>query len=249
MRKENIILVHSFPTNSIILKGLKDYLGSYFRIYFIDLPGFTKKARPLADITLENYSGYLDKKIKEIGIKNYVACGISFGFLVINNAELKGCSGILAIEPYLNSFSLRMKPLKKILCKLLSDSILFLGLENIMWRKNSIFHREYCKIHNHNHEDSIMFEQVDPKTFFKTAKLLLEDYERPLPHNLPYILMINKKDSVIRGDYTADFFKNRIKKLLIIDTDMDHYPGNLSKKYFRQKLPMHVIQKIRGFIN
>src|SRR5262245_1413182 len=36
MTKEKLILVHSFPTNSILLSGLTDYLSDYLEVYWID---------------------------------------------------------------------------------------------------------------------------------------------------------------------------------------------------------------------
>jgi len=52
---ENLILVNAFYTNSILLKGLIDYLKKYFNVYFIDLPGFAKDAPPLKEISINLY--------------------------------------------------------------------------------------------------------------------------------------------------------------------------------------------------
>ncbi len=38
-RKENLVLVNAFLTNSLVLRGLIDYLNNFFRVHFIDLPG------------------------------------------------------------------------------------------------------------------------------------------------------------------------------------------------------------------
>lgn len=48
MKKENLVLLHSFPTNSILLSGYIEYLSDYF----IDLPGFTKVVPPTLRNTL-----------------------------------------------------------------------------------------------------------------------------------------------------------------------------------------------------
>ena len=109
MVKENIILVHSFPTNSKILNGFKEYLDDYFNVYFIDMPGFVLEKKPLAKISIENFSEYLDEEIGRLGLKSYFLGGISFGFLVVNGVKVDSkCKGILAMEPYLNSKMLKM---------------------------------------------------------------------------------------------------------------------------------------------
>ena len=108
-KKENLILVHSFPTNSILLKGFIGYIDDYFNVYPIDLPGFRKDIKPLQKITIDSYSKFVEEKVKKLNLDDFLIGGISFGFIVVNNAKIdKKCKGIIAIEPYVNSKSLRM---------------------------------------------------------------------------------------------------------------------------------------------
>src|SRR6266496_3587000 len=108
MMKHNLVLVHSFPTNSILLRGLIEYLSDYFNVHFVDLPGFTKGTTPLPHITLSGYSAFLEEKINELGLETYLVAGISFGFAVVNKAKHSNkCLGILAIEPYIGTKSLQ----------------------------------------------------------------------------------------------------------------------------------------------
>lgn len=44
--RENLVLLHSFPTNSIIFTDLIRYLNNFFVVHFIDLPGFTRSTPP-----------------------------------------------------------------------------------------------------------------------------------------------------------------------------------------------------------
>jgi len=219
--------VHSFPTNSIILKGLIEYLNKYCNVYFIDLPGFTKKVPPLKNISLENYSKYLDKKIKSLKIKSYVAAGISFGFLVVNNAKLdKRCKGIIALEPYIDSKSLDMGFLKKSAYIVLADSLLFLGLGALLKIK--------------------IPSQIDQKTFLKTSSLILKNNDPIKFKNLPYVLVINKNDGTVNSKYIIKKFNK--PSHLIIHTHMDHYPKNLSKEYFKEMLPKSMLKKMSSYI-
>lgn len=128
MTKENLVIVHSFPTNSIVLHNLTAYIEEYYKVYFIDLLGFTLNS-PLEEINIRNYSHALDEKIGELGIKNYIIAGISFGFWVASEAELKGAKAIIAVEPYIGYKSLRIGGFKRFSYFLLIDFLSPLNLE------------------------------------------------------------------------------------------------------------------------
>jgi len=83
--KENLVLVNAFLTNSLVLRGLIDYLGKYFRVHFIDLPGFIRDIPPLSEISLENYASYVRRRIDELDLDSYLLGGISFGFAVVSH--------------------------------------------------------------------------------------------------------------------------------------------------------------------
>lgn len=75
MTKEDLVFVHSFPTNSKALKGLIDYLNSYFNVIPIDLPGFLKEIPELQTISLKTYSDYVDGKVLELGLERFYMGG------------------------------------------------------------------------------------------------------------------------------------------------------------------------------
>src|SRR5262245_52978902 len=102
MEKENLVLVHSFPTKSILLRGLADYLNDSFETYCIDLPGFTRQVPPLPRISWDAFSRFTESRIRELSLDSYVAAGISFGFRVVNNMAVdEKCRGILGLVPFL----------------------------------------------------------------------------------------------------------------------------------------------------
>jgi pimeloyl-ACP methyl ester carboxylesterase len=81
MKKPHLLLVHSFPTNSVLLYGLEEFLADYFTVHFIDLPGFHKDNPPFHDsITIQKFSNYLDKKILELDATEYIVGGVSWFF-------------------------------------------------------------------------------------------------------------------------------------------------------------------------
>ncbi|PSO45454.1 MAG: hypothetical protein BRC25_02260 [Parcubacteria group bacterium SW_6_46_9] len=125
--EEKLVLVHSFPTNSILLSGLVDYLEDYFNLHFIDLPGFTAESPYDGNkITLSHFSEYVEDEIDKLDWDNYIVGGISFGFLVINQADINEnkCQAMIAVEPYLNSKYLHLGFIKKFLYGHLIDEIL-----------------------------------------------------------------------------------------------------------------------------
>lgn len=229
-----------------MLKGLIDYLDDYCNVYFIDLPGFTKKVPRLSKITFENYAKYVDRKIKSLNIKYYIIGGISFGFDVINQAKLdKRCKGIVGIEPYLDTNSLNMGFIERLLFKEVSDFVIRFNLYSEIWKSNLM---KRLLNNKHIHNTDMVLGQIDPVTFFQTAHLIFNKKTKPKFHNLPYILLINMHDHTIKSDYAARFFNNANKHLILYD-DIDHYPKDLSKAYFKKKIPKKTLIRAVNFIN
>lgn len=84
------MLVHSFPTNSVLLHGLEEFFADFFTVHFIDLPGFHKNnPKHKGSVTLKKFSNYFDQQIAELDADEYIVGGISFGFLVFNFFNLK----------------------------------------------------------------------------------------------------------------------------------------------------------------
>src|SRR4030042_5329233 len=112
--KENLVLVNAFLTNSLVLRGLIDYLGKYFRVHFIDLPGFVRDIPPLPKLTLEDYAAYVQRRIDDLDLNSYLLGGISFGFAVISHLDPgERCKGVVAITPFLCSRWLTLGLVKK----------------------------------------------------------------------------------------------------------------------------------------
>lgn len=69
--KQNLVLIHSFPTNSIILKGLNNFLSNYINVYFIDLPGFNNNYDKKFKISFENYANCVQLEIDKLKLNTY----------------------------------------------------------------------------------------------------------------------------------------------------------------------------------
>lgn len=247
--KPHLILVHSFPTNSILLHGLEEFLADYFTVHFIDLPGFHQESPPLhGAITIHKFSQYLDQKIAELNLKEYIVGGVSFGFLVINNAKLnKNCKAILAMEPFINTQCLTMTFRERRTYAFLvavMKVIHQLRLETRIWKSrwfNTYLREEsgYPKAR----VDTII-QHVDPRTFFAVTSLLLSYTKNPIFHNLPHFLVGNFSDKTIHFDKTVEIFIKNVHELHLTSEPIDHYPKDLTKSYFKTRIPVEHIQRM-----
>lgn len=253
MDKPNLIITHSYPTNSVILRGLIEYLKNFYNVYFIDLPGFIKTSTPLEQINFKNYADYIDTKINEFNLDSYFIAGISFGFLIINNAKLnKNCKGIIAIEPYTNTQELSINIFSKMTFEVLLELIYRLHISNVAWNSklvratllNTVFARQ-------PRQDMLKtFENIEGRTFVETGRLILENRENCIFHkNLPYALLINDNDNSINAKYLIKLFKRNLKTLKIIHTKIEHFPTEeMNQQYFARELPPKIIQDMNDFL-
>lgn len=248
--KANLIMLHSFPTNSIVLSGLIEYLSEKFNVYFIDLPGFVKHIPQLNDITLNGYSSFVEDKIEEYNLSDYYIGGISFGYAVISNARLDSkCKGILAIEPYIGKGSLKIGIIRKSIMKVLIKVILFLNLADIIWGS-----RVLLKIITFFGTVPInvittIFEEISARTFFRTAEIIFNDSISCAYPDFPYVLMINKNDTTIDCNFISEKFHENVNKLLIVETTIDHFPKDLSAQSFKDKIEADKVNDILSFLS
>ncbi len=245
MKKENLVLVHSFPTNTVMLKGLKEFLDDYFNVYFLDLPGFNVNIPPLKNITYDDYSKYLEDYIKKLKLKDYFLGGISFGFLVVNNSKInKRCKGFLAIEPFINANYLKQKFILISLIKIGLFFVTCLQLHNKFY--NSTLFKKILLLQNPKHRIETMIKTIDGVTFFETLKLLFNTKTIPKFQKKPYILLINSNDNIVNADKTIKLFK-KLNNKLILKIKSEHYPSDITKKYFQKKINSKVMKQLLDF--
>lgn len=253
MKKPHLLLVHSFPTNSILLHGLEEFLADYFTVHFIDLPGFHKNNPPFyGAVTLKKFSDYFDQKIAELDADEYIVGGVSFGFLVINNAKLdKRCKAILAMEPFLNTACLNISlwdQKKDATISALLKLIHSIGMEKQIW-KSEWFNLYLQKESNYSKKrvDTII-KHLDFRTFFAVTGLLLNYKKNPKFHDLPYFLVGNFADKTINFDKTVEIFLKNLHELYIASEPIDHYPKDLTKAYFKTRIPKKHISRMLACI-
>ena len=251
--KPHLLLVHSFPTNSILLHGLEEFLSDYFTVQFIDLPGFHKNSPPFTgEITLKKFSNYFDQKIAELDVKEYVVGGVSFGFLVINNAKLdKRCKAVLAMEPFINTRCLNISLFDKEKYKAISQLLKLihsLSLEQHIWESD--WFNKYLQDESDYPKERVdtIIKHIDSRTFFAVTKLLLTYKGNPIFHKLPYFLVGNFADKTINFDKTVEFFLKNLHELHIASEPIDHYPKELTKNYFKTRIPSEHIERMLACI-
>jgi pimeloyl-ACP methyl ester carboxylesterase len=246
--KENLVLVNAFLTNSLVLGGLIDYLGRYFRVHFIDLPGFTRDIPPLSEITLENYAAYVRRRIDELGLEAYLLGGISFGFAVVSNlVPCEGCRGLVAIAPFLGSRMLNLGPFKKSAYSLLVRMTLAFGLPSKVWN-HRLFHRAFHWYSDYPHDriESLLAE-MEGRTFFETARIILTHSQPCRFQNLPYVLILSRSDRTIKNRPLLELFEEKIERLKVVHAGFEHYPLEVSEDYFQTRFPPQDIDDIISF--
>ena len=250
MQKDNLVLVHSFPTNSILLKGYRDYLSDQLTVYCVDLPGFTKAVAPLDRVSMEGFCRFVESRIAGLNLEHYLLEGISFGFAIVNQLDLHGnCKGIIAVEPFMGSESLIMTGAQKVIFSFVVQMICALKLYSLLW-KSLFFARYLPKLGGYPAETiGILFEQIDGRTFFETANLILRDRSPYGFHDLPYALLANKQDRTVNFEYIYQAFSQNVKNLLVINIEVEHYPRDTSKEYFQQMVPNEIFSKIASFFS
>jgi len=227
---------------------LEEFLSDFFIVHFIDLPGFHRNSPPFdGKISLEKFSQYLDQEIEKLDVDEYIVGGVSFGFLVVNNAKLdRRCKAILAIEPFINSRSLNASLRKGYAAlSLLMKILLFFHIEKTIWKAK--WFSEYLHNESNYPQERIemIINHIDAQTFFSVATLLMSYKKEPLFHTeIPYYLIGNFEDKTVNFDSIVEIFKKSISQLNIISVPIDHYPVDPTKKYFEKKIPAETMHQI-----
>lgn len=244
--KKNLIITHSYGTNSSILSGLTEHLSKFYNVYFIDLPGFHPDSRPLKKVTFDGYVDYLSKRIKELNLEKYYFCGISFGFFVANSADLgKGCQGIIAAVPFLGPKSIKFNPITRFILLLSIYLIQFTNTYSLFWRMRPAIKK---MLGSSELMIDMAAKQIDPKTFIQTGKIVLTDVDPIVFKNMPTVLMINPHDTLVNTKYIQEKFAKDNKNYITITTNVEHQPTTLDTSYYAKVFPESVIAEINGYL-
>jgi pimeloyl-ACP methyl ester carboxylesterase len=235
--KEDLVIVHSFPTNSNLLGGFYDYLGTFFNVHPIDLPGFSKTTPPLREISIPNYAHYVEDQLEELNLDSFILGGVSFGFAVVNKvAPDKKCLGLLAMEPYLNAESLHLGAQKRLTYKGLLRLASASGLGAKAWGSPFLNRFISSLLHYPVGRIETMTGQIDARTFLDTAQIILDNTNQPRFTELPHALVVNPSDATVNYDHLVGIFRRGVGNLHIVHTQVDHYPKDMSPEYFRERI-------------
>jgi pimeloyl-ACP methyl ester carboxylesterase len=246
--KENLVLVNAFLTNSLVLRGLIDYLGNFFRVHFIDLPGFVRDIPPLSEITLDNYAAYVRRRIEDLDLDSYLLGGISFGFAVVTHLDPgTRCRGVVAIAPFLDSRWLNLGLFTKSAYTLLVRLTLALDLPTMVWN-HRLFHRAFHWYSDYpaDRVESLLAE-MEGRTFFETARIILTHRRGYQFLDLPYVLILSHSDRTIKNEPLRELFESQIERLKVVHAGFDHYPLEVSEDYFQTRFPREDIHDIISF--
>jgi len=77
-----LLLIHGWPLAFHLPSRFLDIFAQNFRVFAVNLPGFGKSEIPAFPPTVENYANFLNRFIKDLGIRKHSVIGWSFGGMV-----------------------------------------------------------------------------------------------------------------------------------------------------------------------
>lgn len=248
--RPDLVLVHSFYANSILLRGLGEFLSDEFRVHFIDLPGFAAHEPPMAEVSLDGFARHVEGRVRGLGLADYIIAGVSFGFTVVCRMELPpGCRGIVAIFPFLGASSLALRRRKKLLYQAVVNAMDRSRLGGTVWNTRLLERFAFWWSSYPDERVRIILDHMDGRTFFATARLILNRGECVRFHDKPHVLILNPADSTVRSDYCRRVMEEELADLCVVETDMDHYPFEPTADYFRARFAAGDIARVRAFLD
>ena len=123
-----------------------------------------------------------------------------------------------------------------------------LGLEKSLWKSKKF--NEYLQKESDYPKERVdtIIEQIDCRTFFAVTGLLMTYKRNPKFHNLPHFLIGNFADKTINFDKVVEVFIKNLHELHIASEPIDHYPKDLTKSYFKTRIPDEHIRRMLACI-
>ncbi len=253
--RNDLVLIQSFPANETLSAGLIEFLGQFFKVHFVNLPGFHPSVPSIKNIDFTEHASFVEKQIESFNLDKYYLAGFSYGCTVINNINLdpEKCLGIIESEPFIGKNYLRSKNWNRLIRPFLYI-IIKLKLENYFWR-SVIFKKFLLSGKNTINKEAriiadIIINEIDARTFFSVAyQLLTYKKETIFNSKIPYILLINIYDKVINSEKVIHKFLGKIenKNLRIVFTKAPHYPPDPSFLFFNNVFSDNEIEAIFNF--
>lgn len=248
--RENLVLVNSFYTNSVLLRGLIDFLSDHVNVYFIDLPGFALQAPPLDKINLDSFARYVGEKIKSLELDHYILSGISFGYTVVCRLPRdERCKGVVAIFPFLGKDSLKLDWSKKLFYILAVNFFAVSHLSAWAWKTRLLKKFAFWYSSYPPERVQVILDHMDGRTFFETGRIIFRRIADLPFQDRPHVLILNPEDTTIRYEYALKAFSDKVKELCVLHIDMDHYPVSPTKEYFQEQFQAENVKRINDFFN
>jgi pimeloyl-ACP methyl ester carboxylesterase len=247
MQKETIVLLSSFGTNRILLEGLASYLDDYFDVDLVDFPGYSSAMPPFPNIAISEYIRYVEEYLRKAARPSYILGGLSFGYYVASLVKHDPCcSALVAISPFVGSNSLRMGAFPRTAAGGAISGIVRSGLYRWMWKRPDLIAIAFGLSPE---QAAITTKEVDPKTYFKTARLILKYSPGIQFPSKPHVLAIDRNDDRINAGYIETRFRKEVRDLLVFPISMDrHYPRDMSKAYFQEHIPPATLEQMRQWL-
>lgn len=250
MKKQNFILIPSFSTNSVILKGLISRLSDYFKVYPIDYPGYRSNKSTLDSYSIQSITDKLENDIEKLYLNSYIVGGVSMGYLFANHIgnKDKQCKGKVAMFPLVSDKCININPLRRLVFKLGLKIIKQLSIYELIWN-SSMFKSKFLNEMFPKDIYKIIKNDIDHKSFFEMANLIIGSKYEIRIDKTPHVLVINESDYAIKSALTIDIFSRNIPNKIVIKSKMPHNPNSLEKKVFNEYLDDPKMKRIVNYFD
>lgn len=251
--KIDFVLVQAFPANEVLSKGIFDILNRYFNVHFLNLPGFHSSEAPIDGRSIDDYVTNIEERIDALNLDKFVLAGISFGFLLINKANIskEKLYYRMGFAPFLGISKTKLTKKKVLLLKVLTSSVCKLHIENRVWNNQVSY---YFAKRLFKDDDLVLdeiFRSTQPKSFFEVLHYILT-FKGPIEFkDSNYVLYMNPNDETVDYMETFDYFKKGVppSRLKVVNTNLPHFPKDLSTEFFEKTVTKAEIDKIVGYVN
>jgi pimeloyl-ACP methyl ester carboxylesterase len=251
--KTPLVLLHAFFSNAETFIGLIGYLGSKYKVYVPDYPGFGLSDQINKNWGLYEYNKLMSNWLRKLDIQDFVLAGLSLGgtnILHLAHDVDDLVATYILIQPYSGYKSLK-----------LSKSLI-----NIAWAISKTVDKVTPsqigdKIWNSDKAISFLLNTVDPfketqrnykermkilrtarfKTFVHVLGIILElkiKPGRPISQK-PTVFVMSMTDNSLDYDHTFGIFSSYFPNITELPVNLvEHYPTEpLTTRYFKINYP------------
>lgn len=248
-----LILLHAFFSNAETFRGLMGYLGSRYKVYVPDYPGFGKSESYNISWDWDQYNKIIADWIYKRNIKDFILTGVSLGgtnIVYLTKKIEPLVKSFIFIEPYSGRSALKLNRLLIVLGRLVSaivDVLLPQEVGNKLWNSDRAVHFLLNTIDPFKSEGRqlddrmLILRAAEFKTFIHSLRLLLEtEMKTDIPiSQKPALFLMSKTEDSLDYSKTFEVFSSLFPNMTEMSIDLiKHFPTEpITTRYFKINYP------------